>query len=144
MPNNNFLTTSESTTNTVKIHVQHHTNDSRKNAFTIRVSMVNFLAGNQVSKKNQIKGKINAESTTKNIADYIKPIVWKNQIILIDHSGTKSLTSGINTIAKVRKTVAAAKEIDKERSIKLTFSGIVNRNYVNQTKEIATINGTLH
>lgn len=93
MPNNNFLTTSESTTNTVKIHVQHHTNDSRKNALTIRVSMVKFLADNQVSKKNQIKGKINAESTTKNIADYIKPIVWKNQIILIDHSGTKSLTA---------------------------------------------------
>ena len=115
MPNNNFLTTSESATNTVKIHVQHHTNDSRKNAFTIRVSMVNFLAGNQVSKKNQIKGKINAESTTKNIADYIKQIVWKNQNILVDHSGTKSLTSGINTIAKVRKTAAAVKEIDKER-----------------------------
>ena len=131
MPNNNFLTTSESTTNTVKIHVKHHTNDSRKNAFTIRVSMVKFLADNQVSKKNQIKGKINAESTTKNIADYIKPIVWKNQNILIDHSGTKSLTSGINTIAKVRKTVAAAKEIDKEWNIKLSFSGIVNRNYVN-------------
>ena len=93
MPNNNFLTTSESTTNTVKIHVKHHTNDSRKNALTIRVSMVKFLADNQVSKKNQIKGKINAESTTKNIADYIKPIVWKNQIILIDHSGTKSLTA---------------------------------------------------
>ena len=37
--------------------------------------MVNFLAGNQVSKKNQIKGKINAESTTTNIVDYIKPIV---------------------------------------------------------------------
>lgn len=131
MPNNNFLTTSESTTNTVKIHVKHHTNDSRKNALTIRVSMVKFLADNQVSKKNQIKGKINAESTTKNIADYIKPIVWKNQNILIDHSGTKSLTSGINTIAKVRKTVAAAKEIDKEWNIKLSFSGIVNRNYVN-------------
>ena len=131
MPNNNFLTTSESTTNTVKIHVQHHTNDSRKNAFTIKVFMVKFLAGNQISKKNQIKGKINAESTTKNIADYIKPIVWKNQNILIDHSGTKSLTSGINAIAKVRKTVAAAKEIDKERNIKLSFSGIVNRNYVN-------------
>ena len=93
MPNNNFLTTSESTTNTVKIHVKHHTNDSRKNALTIRVSMVKFLADNQVSKKNQIKGKINAKSTTKNIADYIKPIVWKNQIILIDHSGTKSLTA---------------------------------------------------
>ena len=131
MPNNNFLTTSESTTNAVKIHVQNHTNDSWKNGFTIRVSMVKFLAGNQVSKKNQIKGKINAESTTKNIADYIKPIVWKNQNILIDHSGTKSLTSGINAIAKVRKTVAAAKEIDKERNIKLSFSGIVNRNYVN-------------
>ena len=131
MPNNNFLTTSESTTNAVKIHVQNHTNDSWKNGFTIRVSMVKFLAGNQVSKKNQIKGKINAESTTKNIADYIKPIVWKNQNILIDHSGTKSLTSGINTIAKVRKTVAAAKEIDKEWNIKLSFSGIVNRNYVN-------------
>ena len=131
MPNNNFLTTSESTTNAVKIHVQNHTNDSWKNGFTIRVSMVKFLAGNQVSKKNQIKDKINAESTTKNIADYIKPIVWKNQNILIDHSGTKSLTSGINTIAKVRKTVAAAKEIDKEWNIKLSFSGIVNRNYVN-------------
>ena len=131
MPNNNFLTTSESTTNAVKIHVQNHTNDSWKNGFTIRVSMVKFLAGNQVSKKNQIKGKINAESTIKNIADYIKPIVWKNQNILIDHSGTKSLTSGINAIAKVRKTVAAAKEIDKERNIKLSFSGIVNRNYVN-------------
>ena len=77
--------------------------------------MVKFLAGNQVSKKNQIKGKINAESTTKNIADYIKQIVWKNQNILVDHSGTKSLTSGINTIAKVRKTAAAVKEIDKER-----------------------------
>ena len=131
MPNNNFLTTSESTTNAVKIHVQNHTNDSWKNGFTIRVSMVKFLAGNQVSKKNQIKGKINAESTIKNIADYIKPIVWKNQNILIDHSGTKSLTSGINAIAKVRKTVAATKEIDKERNIKLSFSGIVNRNYVN-------------
>ena len=115
MPNNNFLTTSESTTNTVKIHVQHHSNDSRKNAFTIKVFMVKFLAGNQISKKNQIKGKINAESTTKNIADYIKQIVWKNQNILVDHSGTKSLTSGINTIAKVRKTAAAVKEIDKER-----------------------------
>ena len=52
--------------------------------------------------------------------------------------------SAINTITKVRKTVAAAKEIDKERSIKLTFSGIVNRNYAKQIKEIATVNSTLH
>ena len=52
MPNNNLLKASESTTNTAKIHGPHHTNDSRKNAVTIKVSMVKFLTGNQVSKKN--------------------------------------------------------------------------------------------
>ena len=77
-------------------------------------------------------------ATTNDIIDYIKPTIRQKPDIVIIHSGTNDLTKDVNTMSRVRKVVAAVKEIDTESKIKLGFSGIVARGYINKEEIVIT------
>ena len=106
-------------------------------------SIVKHLTGLGISKKNNIKIKTNHGATTDNIIDYIKSSIRKKPDYLLVHSGTNDLANGINTMTKTRKVVAAIKEMDKERKIKLGFFSIICREDVDKTDEIIAVNDRL-
>ena len=84
-------------------------------------SIVKYLTGSEISKKNYIKIKANPDVTTEDIFDYIKPSILKKLDVLLVHLGTNELTNGINTMNKIRKVAATVDEMDNERTLSWVF-----------------------
>ena len=103
-------------------------------------SMVKHITGPGISKNDQVQVKTHPGATTEDTIDYIKPTVRQKPDIVIIHSGTNDLTKDVNTMSRVRKVVAAVKEIDTEGKIKLGFSGIVARGDINKEEDIVITN----
>ena len=100
--------------------------------------MVKHINGPGVSKNDQVQVKTHPGATTDDIIDYIKPTIRQKPDIVIVHSGTNDLTKDVNTMNRVRKVVAAVKEIDTEGKIKLGFSGIVARGDINKEEGVVS------
>ena len=100
--------------------------------------MVKHINGPGISKNDQVQVKTHPGATTDDIRDYIKPTIRQKSDIVIVHSGTNDLTKDVNTMNRVRKVVAAVKEIDTEGKIKLGFSGIVARGNINKEDIVST------
>ena len=105
--------------------------------------MVKHINGPGISKNDQVQEKTHPGATTEDIIDYTKPTIRQKPDIVIIHSGTNDLTKDVNTMNRVRKEVAAVKEIDTERKIKLDFSGIVARGDINKEEDIVITNNRL-
>ena len=59
--------------------------------------------------------------------DYIQPIARRKPDTLIIHTGSNDLTSGVNTMKKVRKLVQVIREIDDSEEIKIGISSPIYR-----------------
>ena len=92
--------------------------------FIIDDSMVKHINGPGISKNDQVQMKTHPDATTDDIIDYIKPTIRQKPDIVIVHSGINDRTKDVNTMNRVRKVVAAVKQIDTKGKIKLGFSGI--------------------
>ena len=113
---------------------------SGRHIFRIGDSMVKHLTGPGISKNGQVQVKRHPGATTEDIIDCIKPTIRQKSDIFIVHSGTNDLTKDVNTMRKIRKVVAAVKEIGTEGKIKLSFSGIVARGDTNKKEDIVITN----
>ena len=132
--NNNILKTIASS-NAKMRDPQEKENRNKKSGRHICIigdSMVRHTTGPGISKKDQAQVKTYQGATTEDIIDYIKPTIRQQPDIVIIHSGTNDLTKDVNTMSRVRKVVAAVKEIDTEGKIKLGFSRIVARGDINK------------
>ena len=114
--------------------------NSRRQIFIIDDSMVKHINCPGISKNDQVQVKTHLGATTDDMIDYIKPTIRQKPDIVIVHSGTNDLTKDVNTMNRVRKVVAAVKEIDTEGKIKLGFSGIVARGDINKEDIVSTNN----
>ena len=103
-------------------------------------SIVKHITGPGISKSDQVQVKTHPGDTTDDIIDYITPTIRQKPDIVIIHSGTNDLTKNVNTMIRVRKVVAAVKEINTEGKIKLDFSGIVARSDINKEDIVTTNN----
>ena len=117
--------------------------NSGRHIFIIGDSMVKHINGPGISKNDQVQVKTHSVATTDNIIDYIKPTIRQKPDIVIVHSGTNDLTKDVNTMNRVRKVVAAVKEIDTEGKIKLDFSSIVARGDIYKEEDIISTNNRL-
>ena len=127
-------------------HPQEKENRNKKswrNICIIGDSMVKQITGPGVSKNGQVQVKTHAGATAEDIIDYIKPTIRQKPDIVIIHSGTNDLIKDVNTMSRVRKVVAAVKEIDTEGKIKLGFSGIVARDDINKEEDTVITNNRL-
>ena len=71
-----------------------------------RNSMIKYLRReNLSSRNNEYKIPAHPGSTTKNIFDYIKPVVRKKPDLLVIHNGRNDFTNGVITINDVRELV---------------------------------------
>ena len=66
-------------------------------------------------------------ASTEDLIDLIKPAIRKNPDIVVVHTGTNDLQDNCNIVKKAKKLVSALKEVDKDNSIKIAFSGIISR-----------------
>ena len=105
--------------------------------------MVKNITGFGISKNEQVQVKTHPSAITDDIVDYIKLTIYQKPDIAIIHSGTNNLTKDVNTTSRVRKVVAAVKEIDNEGMIKLGFSGIVARGDINKDEDIVSSSNRL-
>ena len=94
---------------------------STNSVIIVGYSVVKYLTGPKISKKNYIKIKANPDVITEDIFDYIKPSILKKPDFLLVHLGTNELTNGINTMNKNRKVAATVEEMDNERKLSWVF-----------------------
>ena len=105
--------------------------------------MVKHITGPGISKNYQVQVKTHPGATTDNVIGYIKPTIRHKPYIVIVHCGTNDLTKDVNTMSRVRKVVAAVKEIDPKGKIKLEFSGLVMGGDINEEENIINTNNRL-
>ena len=79
------------------------------------------IAGPVISRIGYIQLKAHPGATIDNIIDYTKPAIGQKPDIAIIHSEMSNLTKDVKTMSRVRKVVAAVKEIDTKEKIKLGF-----------------------
>ena len=115
----------------------------RGHFFIIGDSMVKHINGPGISNNDQVQVKTHPGATTDDIIGYIKPTIRQKPDIVIVHSGTNDLTKDVNTMNRVRKLVAAVKEIETKDKIKLGFSGIAARGDINKEEDIVSTNNRL-
>ena len=105
--------------------------------------MVKHKTGLGISKNDQVQVKKHPGATTDDIIDYIKPTIRQKPDMVIINSGTNDLTKDVNTMSRVQKVVAAAKEIDTESKIKLGLSDITARGDINKEEDVVINNNRL-
>ena len=101
--------------------------------------MVKHKTGLGISKNDQVQVKKHPGATTDDIIDYIKPTIRQKPDMVIINSGTND----VNTMSRVQKVVAAAKEIDTESKIKLGLSDITARGDINKEEDVVINNNRL-
>ena len=90
--------------------------------------MVKFVKSENLSDENYIADtRTSPGCITKDIADYIKPIIRRKSDIILVHTGTNDLTHSVNTMSKVRKIVKAVEEMYGNNEKKLGLSRIIVR-----------------
>ena len=104
--------------------------------------MVKHITGPGISKNDQARVKTHPGATTDDIMCYIKPTIRQKPDIVIVHSGRNDLTKDVNTMSRLRKVVAAVKQIDIEGKIKLGFYGVVARGDINKEENIINTNNS--
>ena len=93
-----------------------------------------FLSKN----KNFSNVRFHPGATTKDIVDFVKPVIRKKANAVIIHAGTNDLTNGINTTRQVRKIAKTLQEMEVMGKMGIGFSDIVeraDRNFKDQIKE---------
>ena len=80
-----------------------------------------------VSRGDLVKTRLYPGASTEDLIDHIKPAIRKNPDIVVIDIVTNDLQNNYNIVKKARKLVSAVKEIDKDNSVKIAFSSIMNR-----------------
>ena len=82
-------------------------------------------------------------ASTEALIDHIKPAIRKNPDIVVIHAGTNDLQNNCNIVKEAKKLVSAVKEVDKDNSIKIAFSSIINREDEDFKDKINDVNNKL-
>ena len=84
--------------------------------------MVKYLKPNDLaSRENFVEVSTQSGATTKDMLDYIKPVVRKKISTVTIHTGANDLTNGVKTRNKVKKLIHYIRENDKDKNIQIGF-----------------------
>ena len=109
------------------LHPQAHQAKVKKNIVVIGDSLIKNVNGRDVSRGNSVKIRPHPGTSTEDLIDHIKPAIRKNPDIVVIHNGTNDLQNNCYIVKKAKKLVSVVKEVDKDNSIKIAFSSIINR-----------------
>ena len=96
-----------------------------------------------MSRGDSVKIRPHPGASTEDLIDHIKPAIRKNPDIVVIHTGTNDLQNNCNIVKKAKKLVSAVKEVDKDNSIKIAFSSIINREDEDFKDKINDVNNKL-
>ena len=96
-----------------------------------------------MSRGDSVKIRPHPGASTEDLFDHIKPAIRKNPDIVVIHTGTNDLQNNCNIVKKAKKLVSAVKEVDKDNSIKIAFSSIINREDEDFKDKITDVNNKL-
>ena len=99
----------------------------KKNIVVIEDSMIKTVNGGDVSRGDLVKIRPHPGTSMEELNDHIKPAIRKNPDIVVIHTGTNDLENNCNIVKSAKELVSAVKEIDKDNSLKVAFSIIINR-----------------
>ena len=98
----------------------------KKNIVVIEDSMIKTVNGGDVSRGDLVKIRPHPGTSMEELNDHIKPAIRKNPDIVVIHTGTNDLENNCNIVKSAKELVSAVKEIDKDNSLKVAFSIIIN------------------
>ena len=88
--------------------------------------MTKNVNGRDVSRGDSVKIRPHPGASTEDLIDHIKSAICKNPDILVIQKGTDNLQNNCNIVKKAKKLVIAVKEVNKDHSVKNSFSSIIN------------------
>ena len=113
----------------------------RKRITIVGDSMLNGIFDEGMQKHHNITIKRHPGATTRDIVDYVKPVIRKKPDCLIIHAGTNDLTNkeGVNTIENLRMIIKQTKQDSPDTTVVLS-SVVIRRDkkvsVANLNKEI--------
>ena len=125
------------------LHPEAHQPKVEKNIVVIGDSIMKNVNGRDLSRVNSVKIRPHPGASTDDPIDHIKPAIRKNPDIVVIHTGTNDLQNNCNIVKKAKKLVSAVKEVDKDNSIKIAFSSIINREDEDFKDNINDVNNKL-
>ena len=105
--------------------------------------IIKNVNGRGVSRGDSVKIRPHSGASTEDLIDHIKPAIHKDPDIVVIHTGTNNLQNNFNLVKKGKKLVSAVKEVDKDNSIKIAFSSIINREDEDFKDKINDVNNKL-
>ena len=112
------------------VFAQNHSVTRKINDESISHTNTNNILQNDkkgwVKRGDSFKIRPHPGASTKGLINYIKPAIRKNPDIAIIRTGTNDLQNNWNIMKKAKKLASAVKEVDKDKSVKLAFSSIIN------------------
>ena len=97
-----------------------------------------------MSRGESVKVQPHPGASTDDLIDHIKPAIHKNLDIVVIHTGTNNdLQNNCNIVKKAKKLISAVKEVDKETSVKIALSSIINREDESFKDKINDVNNKL-
>ena len=99
----------------------------KKNIVVVGDSIIKNVNGRDVSRGDSVKIRPHPWASAEDLNDHIKPAIRKNPDIVVIHTGTNDLQNNCNIVEKAKKLISAVKEVDKDNSVKIAFSSIINR-----------------
>ena len=96
-----------------------------------------------MSRGDSVKIRPNPGVLTEDLIDRIKPVIRKNPVIVIIHTRTNDLQNNCNIVKKTEKLVNTVKKVDKDNSVKISSSSIINRENHDFKDKINDVNNEL-
>ena len=109
------------------LHPEAHQAKVKKNIVVIGDSIIKNVNGKDVSRGDSVKIRPHPGASTEDLIDHIKPAIRKKPDIVVIHTGANDLQNNYNIVKKAKKLINAVEEADKDNSIKIAFSSIINR-----------------
>ena len=109
------------------LHREAHQPKVKKNIVVIGDFIIKNVNIRDVSRDDSGKIRPHPGASTEDLIHHIKPAIYKNPDIMVIHTGTNDLQDNCNIVKKAKKLVSAVKETDKDSSVKIAFSSIINR-----------------
>ena len=96
-----------------------------------------------MSRGDSVKIRPNPGVLTEDLIDRIKPAIRKNPVIVIIHTRTNDLQNNCNIVKKTEKLVNTVKKVDKDNSVKISSSILINRENHDFKDKINDVNNEL-
>ena len=127
----------------LKIFILRLINRKKKNIIVNGDSIIKNVNGRNLYRGDSVKIWPHPGASAEDLIDQIKPAVRKNPDIVVIHTGTNDLQKNCNIVKKAKKLASAVKEVDKDHSVKITFSSIINREDEDFPDKINDVNNKL-